>query len=156
MTFQIGDAVRIVRTEAICIPNEYLGAIGRIIRIEDYGYYMRVDRDGAEWSVADIDIKALSSERILCVAIKFGDLICSIPAPARHHDVFGAIASINVHPIPTRGQVQGFLTTSGRFVNRREARKIAEAAEQLRAYETDKDGVPYIRQHCDLFSEDVW
>lgn len=47
-------------------------------------------------------------------AIKRGDLICSLPAPARHHDVIREMAKAGI-PTPIGGgaDVQGFMTVLG-------------------------------------------
>jgi|DEB19_MinimDraft_3_1074340.scaffolds.fasta_scaffold60239_1 hypothetical protein len=66
----------------------------------------------------------------------------------------GYIVREHPHYAPVVGE-QGFVTSAGRFVGREEARQIAEAAEQLIPSE-DNDGVAIVRQHPQLFSEDVW
>lgn len=67
-------------------------------------------------------------------------LIVSAPAPARHHNLFWLLGGPDAH---------GFLTSTGRFVEREEALKIALAS-----------GQPMIdhpsRHDRLLFSEDVW
>ena len=75
-------------------------------------------------------------------------LIASAPAPARHHSV--------LHPFyACFGKVigspkdQGFLTSTGRFVDREEAYRIAVAARQpLVDHPSRIDGT--------LYSEDLW
>lgn len=93
-----------------------------------------------------------TSLSIVAAALRVGDLVLSLPRPARHHHIF--------HSADTAGLSrchfnQGFLTSDGRFVEREEARRIAEAANQLIACQ-GADGVPFVRQHPELFSEDVW
>lgn len=65
----------------------------------------------------------------------------TMPRPARHHNI--------LHTMP--GDVldveQGFLTSDGRYVDREEARQLAETAGQL---------LPTAINHKQLFSEDVW
>lgn len=92
-------------------------------------------------------------ERIARAAVKHQDRVWHSAPPARHHDVLARIAKF--HPTPIIGE-QGFLTSTGRFVDRTEARKIAEAADQIIAGRVDKDGIPYKADHPHLFSEDVW
>lgn len=83
-------------------------------------------------------------ERITGVALLTdAGQLWSLPAPAQHGQLFALAAMFNDSPEPCE---QGFTTNEGRFVGRREARRIAEAAEQL-----DIDA----RHHDDLFSEDV-
>lgn len=78
------------------------------------------------------------SERIVAAAI-YSDLglIVSLPAPARHGTI--------LHSGQPDG-VQGFLTSTGRFVNRVEAYYIAYRENQIIG-----EGRP-----PQLFSEDVW
>src|SRR3974390_1373620 len=95
-----------------------------------------------------------NKERIVAVALRLNKLIFQMPAPYRHHDIIAAVSRAG---LPTVGLVaqQGFITNSGRFVDRREGRKIAEEAKQL-LKQKDAKGVPYERKHSELFSEDVW
>lgn len=93
-------------------------------------------------------------ERIMRAAIKLDGRVWHKPAPARHHDVIAFIAA--VEKLDRIGGEQGFLTSENRFVDRTEARKIAEAADQIIAGRVDKNGVPYKAVHPHLFSEDVW
>lgn len=89
-------------------------------------------------------------ETILCVAALAppradgvpGQFICSMPRPARHGDI--------VQRMPKEWWgTQGFLTSTGRFVSRKEAWVIAEAAGQiLRCTSTSGPGT--------LYSEDLW
>jgi hypothetical protein len=93
------------------------------------------------------------NETIVAAAIERNGLVYSIQRPARHHNVMRQMAAAGI-PIPIEG-TQGFLTNTGRFVDRREARLIADKARQIKARIGD-DGVPYSATHKDLFSEDVW
>lgn len=84
-------------------------------------------------------------ETIVAAAVRHDGLVCSLPPPARHHDVLHMMAN---NGIPQDEQtVQGFMTDSGRFVNRVEACQIADAAGQI----INKTYPLY-----ELFSEDVW
>lgn len=92
-------------------------------------------------------------ERIVAAAIfHMPGMICFLVSPARHHDIIRAMAQAGLQT-PITG-TQGFITSTGRFVGRREARGIAEEAGQL--IECEQDGVKFIREHSELFSEDVW
>lgn len=99
-------------------------------------------------------------EKIAAAAIQFNNCAWTVPRPARHGDVLKFI--LDVHPSldAVLGETQGFITTGGawegRFVDRFEARKIADAAGQIIASRIGPDGVPYKFQHSQLFSEDVW
>jgi hypothetical protein len=90
------------------------------------------------------------TQTIVGVAIRRRDgLILSMPAPARHNDVLRRVWHMNPNPRrPVRG-IQGFLTSDGLFVDRRDAMKIARVNGQLRpgsaASKTER-----------LFSEDLW
>lgn len=88
--------------------------------------------------------KALASERIISVAISAFGVVASLPAPARHGDVLRKLYEFN--EIAVRPDRQGFLTNTGRYVNRRDAAIIALAAGQV-----DK-----LIAAPDLYSEDLW
>ena len=94
------------------------------------------------------------TERIDCAAIRWRGETFYVPQPGRHHDVIAAMTALG------HGQEamfdQGFTTTSGRFVDRKEAMKIARAAGQL-IPDLAPDGVTIRRQFTDkLFSEDIF
>lgn len=95
------------------------------------------------------------TERIEAAAIKYGELVCAVERPGRHHNVFWEMDRLKVPHLSDPG-IQGFVTSSGRFVGRIEARKIAEASGQLIKSCVDADGGPFTREHEQLFSEDVW
>lgn len=86
-------------------------------------------------------------ERIDCVAIKYEGKVHSLPRPNRHHNVIRAIAQENGVGIKG-GDIQGFLTDTGRFVGRVEALRIALRAGQV----LDPSNIRAGR----LFSEDLW
>lgn len=90
-----------------------------------------VDNTQASWS---------EIERIERAAIDFDDVVWSVPAPGRHHDVMAYILT-ECPGYEHVGGEQGFVTNRGRFVGREEARLIAEAAGQIIASCTDADGV---------------
>lgn|SRR5690625_832196 len=69
--------------------------------------------------------------------------VYSLPRPARHHDV---IAIMEQADLPRDVEyIQGFVTSEGGFVDRKEAIPIAEAAGQIP-----------VGNHVRLFSEDIW
>lgn len=79
-------------------------------------------------------------------AISYLGVIYSLPRPNRHHDIIRyMVESCGVVP-PCSG-VQGFLTTTNEFVDRKQARIIAENQSQL---------LPRASKSVNLFSEDVW
>jgi hypothetical protein len=82
-------------------------------------------------------------------AIKWGEAVYSVPRPGRHGDVYRVIEADPVADIANDGgpDTQGFLTSTGRFVGRIEARDLARQAGQL---------LPETKPHSELFSEDVW
>lgn len=97
-----------------------------------------------------------SEERITEAAILDGDRLFTVPRPGRHHNVMlhmhDNYGYTNIHHV-----LQGFVTTSGRFVEREEAHRIAKAAGQLipRAGGYAK-GEINDQEGTHLFSEDVW
>jgi hypothetical protein len=85
-------------------------------------------------------------EEIACASIKFADIgVLSLPAPARHHHVMWS--RLLFMGTPMHNCVQGFLTTSGRFVDRAEGLRIAEKRGQI----VEKHG-----NEGELYSEDMW
>ena len=85
-------------------------------------------------------------ETIVAAAIRAGRAtVYDVVRPGRHHDV---IAKMSLHGWrPPDMHDQGFLTSANRFVDRREAYRIAEAAGQIKSH-SGPEGV--------LFSEDMW
>lgn len=84
------------------------------------------------------------SERIVSVAISAFGVITSLPAPARHADVLRKLHDFN--PILLGPDTQGFLTNTGRYVNRRDGAAIALEAGQLETLISPPE----------LYSEDLW
>lgn len=84
------------------------------------------------------------SERIAAAALRKGELIFSIPPPARHHTIFWAMDPLEIRAVHFE---QGFTTSTGRFVDRNEACAIARRQNQI-LIKTGPDN--------ELFSEDVW
>lgn len=86
-------------------------------------------------------------ERIVAAAIRVEGITISLPQPARHGTVLACISySLNIEP---GRELQGFLTSTGRFVNRIQARHIADIAGQ-------QPGRTGGRDNPELFSEDLW
>lgn len=85
--------------------------------------------------------------KIVSVAIRFDGKVWSLPSPARHHDVIRLIAESN--GIGINGpDVQGFISSDGKFVGREKALKIALAVNQVLNINDVRAG--------QLFSEDLW
>ena len=77
-------------------------------------------------------------------AIRYQGETFALPAPNRHHHVIRYIGGI-------RGpDIQGFLDNRGKFLNRREAMRVARAAGQLIRPAVGGYQGPL------LFSEDLW
>ena len=87
-------------------------------------------------------------ETVVCAAIlRTGQPVPdTVPAPGRHHNIIHMLASQGVGAGEMTPDTQGFVTSTGRFVDRVEACQIARSANQL------------IREPTGDFltSEDVW
>jgi hypothetical protein len=81
-------------------------------------------------------------ETITHVAIEFDDMTLDLPAPYRHSDVI----ALHVKLTGKRGsgKRQGFITSTGRFVDRTIGAMIAHRARQT------------AEQKLTLYSEDLW
>lgn len=77
------------------------------------------------------------------VAIKYRGKLYSLPQPNRHHHVIGLIGGISA---PDK---QGFLDNTGRFLDRKQALKLAKLNGQLIRGTSGYQG-------NELFSEDLW
>lgn len=86
-------------------------------------------------------------ERIVAAAIQIDGLTLSLPQPARHGQVMHSAEIAGVPTYLINCGTQGFLTSTGRFVNRVMARHIAHRAGQNPG-STGGDK--------ELFSEDLW
>lgn len=84
-------------------------------------------------------------ETIVCVAIRHAGQVYSVPRPGRHHHVIRKMAGTGLGPEAMHDQ--GFLTSSGRYVDRKEALRIAAAVGQIKVKTRPADR---------LFSEDLW
>ncbi len=92
------------------------------------------------------------NERIVGAAVRILADNCtySLPPPARHGECIRLANSIYQPDNPyfmVRPDEQGFITSRHRYVDRKEAKRIAVAACQLIERAGDLD---------DLYSEDVW
>lgn len=89
-----------------------------------------------------------NQERIVAAAIFYGATI-SLPPPARHHTILHSMELVMLFGVFVQPEQQGFLTNTGRFVNRVEGFYIAHKAEQMIAH-TSSSKEPV------LYSEDLW
>lgn len=107
-----------------------------------------------------------NKEYILCAAIHYDDgnvhvhqpkniKIGFVVAGRRHHNCFATVALLRDGK-PYRGvpKIQGFITNTDRFVDRKEAFIIARDAGQL-LYEVNETLDPILSESA-LLSEDVW
>jgi hypothetical protein len=86
-------------------------------------------------------------EMIVRAALQYNGTVYSLPAPARHHNVMQRMFADNMPSEAMALQNQGFVTSTGRYVDRYEGFRIAKAAGQLWRSPTPPDM---------LTSEDVW
>ncbi len=84
-------------------------------------------------------------ETIERAAIRYKKVAYSVPRPGRHHDVIHLLSKSGVGPDQMHDQ--GFVTSTGRFVDRIEGLAIATAANQIK-----EKTFPT----TELFSEDIW
>ncbi|HTQ47470.1 MAG TPA: hypothetical protein VMI75_32160 [Polyangiaceae bacterium] len=96
------------------------------------------EKDGAETQ---------ERTKLTHVAIRFRGVVYSLPAPSRHHHVIREILKANpdVTTVDVRGDDQGFLDESGRYLTRHQALVSAQLFGQLKQ---EPRGV--------LTSEDLW
>lgn len=87
----------------------------------------------------------MAPETIVEAAMLHNGQPWSVPRPGRHHDVVRKLADAFPSDGPFTGE-QGFKTSTGRFVEREEAGRIALAAGQTQA----------LRWGRELYSEDLW
>lgn len=89
-------------------------------------------------------------ETIACAAILHKGQALALPRPARHHTIIRWLSGLvpeREWPVCGGGREQGFLTSAGRYVDRKEAFAVAVSAGQCRADAPRSD---------ELFSEDLW
>lgn len=96
---------------------------------------------------------------IIAAAIKIADVVCFIPAPARHHNVLHSLMQC-FNGRTDRGyleETQGFVTDSGIFLDRIEAMKHALECGQGTPRRDKILATGYNTYNGDeLFSEDLW
>lgn len=107
-----------------------------------------VERTRRPSDVLKMPCPAQQKEFIVAAAIYHGGII-SLPKPARHHTIMQAMLNEMFIEGMIAPQQQGFITSTGRYVNRTEAWHIARAAGQI-TRKTSSGDAPK------LFSEDLW
>ena len=90
-----------------------------------------------------------TKERIIAAAIQIEGVTVSLPLPARHGQVLHAALNMHLPDHMVTTACQGFLTSTGRFVNRVQAKQIAHMAGQPQMR-------PESERTKDLYSEDLW
>lgn len=87
--------------------------------------------------------------KITHVAIKFKDVIYSLPSPNRHNDVIRLIVEkTGASYVDVKEDCQGFLDENGTYLNRKQALVNASLHNQIK----DRNNI-----RCNmLFSEDLW
>lgn len=119
------------------------GPIGQFIRIG------AAARDlFAEIAPIAGDGDAPASERIVGVALTLDKTLppARLPAPKRHHDLIKRLSVLGVSEKRMTQATQGFITVSGEFLDRAQAREAA--------IRTGQAPDPAHARH--LFSEDLW
>jgi len=106
---------------------------------------------GSVVEMKSISVYELHDDEVIAgVAIIHKGYVVSLPGPNRHHHVMQLVADTvpeNEWPV---GNLQGFITSRGRYVDRIEARKIAIGSGQFMPEAGKED------QFRELYSEDLW
>ena len=95
---------------------------------------------------------------ILFAAIKYGEMICYVPRPGRHHNIKHTISTMlkdsrkGLSDWAYENEIEGFVTNEGQFLDRRQAFIHATACHQITCRRTG----PGDYNGDDLFSEDLW
>jgi hypothetical protein len=116
------------------------------------GWYRKEECDYAEKGIKGycsrkyLFLREKGVEWIQQCAIMDGDKPHAMWPLNRHHDIIRELVRLG-RETPIKGE-QGFLTSTGRFVDRIEARKIALACGQI------EEGKSHHKEK--LFSEDLW
>lgn len=128
-----GELVKRLRSGAGHTPEDIADAERDMDDAADRIEALTLERDG---------------ERIVRAAVRIGVAIYSVPQPGGHHTIINEVlAPLELHCGPDD---QGFLTNTGRFVARVEAKRIANAARQIIRHSGSGPDDPK------LYSEDLW
>ena len=79
---------------------------------------------------------------IVAAAIKYNGVVYSLPPPARHNHII--LHAIKQGVKPPINRIMGFLISTGEFIGREEAARIAFQSGQI------------VSQIPTLFTEDLW
>ncbi len=71
-------------------------------------------------------------ERIERAALNIAGVVYDVPRPGRHSDVYRTVRHLSADLVYGSDSFEGFVTSTGRFVERIEATTIARAAKQTR------------------------
>lgn len=82
-------------------------------------------------------------ETIVAAAVYHGCIV-SLPPPARHHTIIQSLDTLG-YPGIIGPEAQGFVTSTGRYVNRVEGYYVAVTGNGMEP-----------KQKPELFSEDLW
>lgn len=95
---------------------------------------------------------------IVAAAIKISGVVCSLPRPARHHDILrGLLVGFRRTDRGYREETQGFITGDGIFLNRKQAYLHVQDCKQGTPR---RDSILFINPQAyngdELYSEDLW
>lgn len=93
-------------------------------------------------------MSGITKETIVAAAIAKDNKVWSVPKPGRHNHVINLICEELGIEYVGSNFVQGFLTSEGRFVDRKEAAEVARKADQRLI-----GGWSWVNK---LYSEDLW
>jgi hypothetical protein len=85
-------------------------------------------------------------EKIIQAAIRKDGIVYTMPPPARHNNILHLCEELTTSGLVMARGDQGFVTNTGRFVDRIEAASIAIAAKQIEE----------LKWPPSLYSEDLW
>lgn len=89
----------------------------------------------------------MNKETIVAAALIYKGVVYQLPRPNRHHNIIHKLYNDSGRVKGIATESQGFVTSTGRYVDRVEGLAIAVEAEQI----IKKHGFP-----GELFSEDMW
>ena len=116
--------------------------------VDEYEGTITLDEIANEAADALEEAYGVAPVKITHVAIQYDGKVYSLPAPNRHNNVIRKIAEENGAGVKGP-DIQGFVDSTGRFLNRRDAYKVAFYNGQLNRR-------PGGYQGSELYSEDLW
>ena len=130
----IRDLIRAAkgRIMALCTASCSCGTKTPEVSCHNQKCHFRLAMESADAIDAiDAALNGPGQESIVAAAIKWHDLLMTLPAPARHADIFDMINRHQLSPEIVLFGRSGFLSSSGRFVDRKLAAVIAHQAGQI-------------------------